>query len=189
MLKNELEKNENNFKNDYVIDTLWVMLDFMKFKKLMLAFKNKHVDVDKSVITKNINSSTVKDYIKLLHNDWLTLFEVNDGWRVTHDYGVGRRSYINNQINNLKLLTIKQEINELRKLDLIMKDVPFEKLLPFMKDHKKFMEKMFKDKENDMSKYILEFKVVEEYLDGSARLIYMKQKLPLMTTRDFLMLQ
>jgi len=47
---------------------------------------------------------------------------------------------------------MSQTINELRKLDLIMKDVNFERLLPFMKDHKKFIDKMMNDPNNDMSK-------------------------------------
>lgn len=85
LIKRELESNPSLFTDDHMVDTLQSILDFQKFKIMILA-QNKREIIDKPLneVTK-VDDMT--EFRNMLLNDTKILIEINDSkeWKLTNE--------------------------------------------------------------------------------------------------------
>jgi hypothetical protein len=102
LIQKEFESNPAAVKDHHVVDTLFSLLDFNKFKEMMLAFKS---DSLKSAHKANnaieggfdkFHSDLMDDSMNLLIND-----ADNAAWKVTHEDSTRKISVLDDP-NKLK---------------------------------------------------------------------------------------
>lgn len=83
-IQTEFEKNPDIIKDNHVVDTLFSILDFNKFKDMMIAFKLDNVNA-KATVNNTVDSFST--YHADLMDDAYNLLkdeEDNKNWKVTH---------------------------------------------------------------------------------------------------------
>jgi len=68
-------------------------MDFKKFKKIMLQYKNKEVDTKIKNIEdlKILSNDNIGSMVNLIKQDRESLFLLKDHWKITHDINNGDR--------------------------------------------------------------------------------------------------
>lgn len=108
-------------KDHHVVDTLFSILDFNKFKDMMVAFRTDNLSA-KGVVDNTVNSFSA--YHADLMDDAYTLLKDesdNKNWKLTHEEK-SRSIYILEGNSNLNLKVCK-DFTQLRKFVSVFKGV------------------------------------------------------------------
>jgi len=133
LLKNEFENNPDGAADNHVIETLFTILDFHKFKHLMLAYKDKEnyvVELDSTTNhypdLDNTHHQLIEDGIALLGT------KDSDIWKLHTKVGINRECYQSKDIKSIQpLLKVIKLKNSVWKIDIIMKDINYNKINRF----------------------------------------------------------
>jgi len=86
-IKSKLLTEHTSIKDDNVVDTLYSILDFQKFKKMMIAFQKKNEPtLDSNQIKTHSSSINYQDLSNIIESDakLLILSRSLEGWIITH---------------------------------------------------------------------------------------------------------
>lgn len=141
LLTTEFEKDPDGAADNHVIETLFTILDFHKFKELMLAYKQhdeQENNGNKTNVNENISHNTDDDIgsqLEQMVEDGKILLESGDKdiWKLHTKIADKQRTCY--QSKDLSVLQTKLKIfklkNSIWKFDVIMKDMDYNKIVRF----------------------------------------------------------
>jgi hypothetical protein len=140
LIQKEFESNPKAVKDHHVVDTLFSLLDFNKFKEMMLAFKSDSMKSTNKVNNTieggfdTFHTDLMEDSMNLLIND-----TDNAAWKVTHEDTKLKISVLDDP-NKLKYkLKTCPDLSQIRKFSSQFTGVKFDKVKGFIGDFQKWI--------------------------------------------------
>lgn len=136
LIKSEFEKNPNGAADNHVVETLFTILDFQRFKELMVAY-NKKDEIDTTVSTTTTLTNDTNDIdvmVDSLISDGKVLLDSKDSdiWKIHTKVSDSRVAYQSTSTESvqskLKLMNIK---NKIWKFDIILPNIQYDKIKKF----------------------------------------------------------
>lgn len=143
LIKSTFESKTETVNDQHVIDTLFSILDFQKFKEMMLAFKLNKIDVKGTSTIEEFTDDWAELRAKLKEDAYILINnQTGHGWKMTHDYK-DRKAYCLDNVDFFKgKLKCLEQFHELTKMDVIMRNVNFEELNDTMQDGDAMLKNM-----------------------------------------------
>lgn len=125
-LKYEFEQNSHSAADNHVIETLFTILDFHKFKELMVAYNSKDAHNEVQQDANGTDKAEIEGLVEKLVQDGKVLLESKDSniWKVHTKVSEERIAYESKEITHIQpKLQVMQIKNKIWKFDIILPNI------------------------------------------------------------------